>query len=563
MRWLDKFTHRLHSIFARKKADAELSSELEFHLQLEIAQNIAKGMNADEARCAALRELGGVVQVEEQCRESRRVNWLEHMFQDLRFALRAWRRSPGFTLVLVLTLALGIGANTAIFSLVNGILLHPIPFPHPEQLINAAYTGPVPEGAFLGFQQRLKGMEIAVHSWSGFNVNNGGTAVRMNGSQVSSNYFELLCVNAWKGRIFRKGDEMPGQDHVAIISYRLWKTRFGGDPDVVGQWITVNETARQIVGVMPQDFSFPAPSIDLWMPVRIDAQHMWADFLYWMIGRVRPGITLEQARAEFKAAAPQVAAQYPWTMGKDYVAMFNIGPLQHDSAGEIRPTLLLLLGAAALILLVACVNVANLLLAKTATREREIAIRTALGASRRRIIRQLLTESTFFALIGGVVGVLFALGTLNALKALVPDYTLGLAAVRIDLHVMAFSLVLSLLTAVIFGLAPALHATAPDVETSLKSGTLNASLSRRRSRLSSSLVVAEVAMAVILVIGAGLLIKSLYLMLDSTTGIKATTCSPRKSHLPPLSARSVTAASISTPRLYNRFADFLEYEVLR
>jgi len=271
---------------------------------------------------------------------------------------------------------------------------------------------------------------------------------------------------------------------------------------------------------MPRDFSFPAPSIQLWMPVRVDSQHMWADFLYWMIGRVKPGITIEQARAEFKAAAPQVAAQYPWPMGKDYVSMFNIGPLQHDSAGQIRTTLLLLLGAAGLILLVACVNVANLLLAKTATREREIAIRTALGASRRRIIRQLLTESTFFSLSGGLVGVIFALVTLNALKAVVPEYTLGLTAVRIDFPVMVFSLVLSLITGVFFGLAPAMHAAAPDIERTLKSGTQSAGHSRRRNRLSSALVVAEVAMAVILVIGAGLLIKSLYFMLDSKIGIQ-------------------------------------------
>ncbi len=521
MRWIYKFPLRLRSMFFKAKADAELSGELQFHLEHQIEQNIATGMTTEEARSAALREIGGLAQIEEQCRESRRVTWFDHSLQDLRFAMRAWRRNPGFTLVLVMTLALGIGANTAIFSLIDGILLRPLPFPHPEQLVNAAYTGPVPTGAVVGFQQRLKDTEIAADTWSGFNLVSDGNAVRIQGSEVTSNWFTLLGVNPLRGRMFREGDELPGRDNIAIISYSLWQTRFSGDPKIVGRWMTVDETARQIVGVMPRDFTFRTATTELWIPGRVDAQHMWGDFTYWMIGRTRPGVSLAEARAEFKAAAPQVEAQYPWPMGKDYVSMFNIGPLQYDSAGGVRPTLLLLLGAAALILLVACVNVANLLLAKTATREREIAIRTALGASRRRIVRQLLTESVFFAVMGGIVGILFTLVSLNALKSVVPSYTLGLAAVRIDLRVMAFSLVISLITGAMFGMAPALHAAVPDVEKSLKSGTQNVSLSRRRNRLSSALIVAEVAMAVILVIGAGLLIKSVYVLLQSGTGVES------------------------------------------
>lgn len=521
MRWLHSFPLRLRSLFRKSRADRELENELQFHLEQQTEEFMARGMTTEAARNAALRSLGGVAQLEEQCRETRGVNWFEHAVQDLRFALRTWRRNPGFAFVLVLTLALGIGANTAIFSLVNGILLRPLPFPRPEELVNAAYTGPVPEGAVLGFQQRLKSIEIAADSWGGFNLSSDGNAVRIKGSQVTSNWFSLLGVSALKGRVFRKGDELPGQDNIAIIGYGLWQTRFRGDPNIVGQWIKLDETARQIVGVMPRDYTFRSPSLQIWIPVRIDAQNMWGDFLYWMVGRLRPGVSLSAARAEFKSAAPQVAKQFPWAMGNDYVSTFNIGPLQHDSVGDIRPVLLLLLGAAGLILLVACVNVANLLLAKTATREREIAIRTALGASRRRIVRQLLTESSFFALGGGAVGVLFAFVSLNALKTLIPDYTPGLQAVRIDLYVLVFSFAISLITGMMFGMAPALHAAAPDVEQSLKSGTQNASLSRKRNRLSSALVVAEVAMAMVLVIGAGLLIKSVYRMLGSKTGIES------------------------------------------
>jgi putative ABC transport system permease protein len=520
MRWLHQVPLRLRSLFRNVQADREVESELQFHLERQIEEFIARGMRAEEARYAALQSLGGVAQIEEQCRETRGVSWFEHAGQDLRFALRTWFRNPGFTFVLVLTLALGIGANTAIFSLVNGILLRPLPFPNPEQLVNAAYTGPVPEGAVVGFQQRLKSMEIAGDSWGGFNLSSDGDTVRINGSRVTSNWFSLLGVNAFKGRVFRNRDELPGQENIAIISYGFWQTRFHGDPDVVGKWIKLDETARQIVGVLPRDYNFRSPSLQVWIPARVDAEHMWADFEYWMIGRLRPGVSLSAARAEFKTAAPQVTKQFPWKMGNDYAAMFNIGPFQQDAVGRIRPTLLVLLGAAGLILLVACVNVANLLLAKTATRQREIAIRTALGASRRRIVRQLLTESSFFALGGGAVGVVFALVSLNTLKSLVPDYTPGLQAVRIDLYVLVFSFVISLITGVLFGMAPALHATVPDVEQSLKSGTQNASLSRKRNRLSSGLVIAEVGMAVVLVIGAGLLIKTVYVMLDANTGVQ-------------------------------------------
>lgn len=520
MRWIYKFPLRLRSIFSKAKADAELSGELQFHLQKQIDQNTADGMSAEEARYAALRDIGGLSQIEEECRQWRGVNWFEHTVQDLQFAARTCRKNPGFTTVVLLTLALGIGANTAIFSLVNGILLRPLPYPHPEQLLNAAYTGPVPEGAFVEFQQRLKSLDIAAYSWSGFNVTGEGNAVRINGTEVSSNFFSLLGANPLKGRAFRRGDELPGQDHVVIISYGLWQTRFGGDPQIVGRWMEVNDTERQIIGVMPRDFTFPAPSIQMWIPATADAQHMWKDFLFWMIGRIKPGITLESARAEFKAVASQVAVHYPWRMGKDYVTMFNIGPLQHDSVGRVRPTLLLLLGSVVLILLVACVNVANLLLGKSATRQKEIAVRTALGASRRRIVRQLLTESTFFAVAGGIVGVILAYAGLGVLKSFLPSYTPGLATLHIDLRVMVFSLALSLVTGVLFGIAPALHSSVADLEQSLKSGSQTVSLSRKRTRLSSVLVVAEVALAIVLVSGAGLLIKSFYVLLESKTGIE-------------------------------------------
>ena len=520
MRWIYKFPLRLRSIFSRHRADAELSGELEFHLQNQIEHNIAQGMSPQDARNAALCEFGGFQQISEQCRESRGVNWFEHTLQDLRFALRACRKNPGFAAVVMATLALGIGANTAIFSLVNSVLLQPLPYPHSEQLVNAAYTGPVPEGAFVEFQQRLKTVDIAASAWSGFNVRAEGNAVRINGAQTSSNLFTLLGATAFKGRVFRQGDELPGEDQIAIISYGLWQTRFGGDPNIVGRWLTVDDVARRIVGVMPARFTYPAPSSQIWIPGRVDAQHMWTDFSYWMVGRLKPGVDLATARAELKATAPLVVARFPWQMGKNYVTQFDLGPLHYDSVGNVRTTLLLLLGAVGLILLIACANVANLLLSKSATRQREIAVRAALGATRRRIVRQLLTESTVLAVAGGLLGIFLAFSSLNLFKSVFPDYVHGVAAAHIDVTVMLFALCLSLLTALVFGVAPALHGSVADVEQSLRSSSTTAGVTRRRMRLSSVLVIAEVALSVVLVCGAGLLIKSVYRMMQTDPGFE-------------------------------------------
>lgn len=520
-RWIYKLPLRLRSLFRKTKSDNELSEELQFHLQAQIEQFVEKGLSPEEARYAALRELGGLQQIKEECQQMRRMNWVEHMLQDLRFAVRSYLKNPGFALVVIGTIALGIGLNAAIFSLVNGILLKPLPYPDAGSLVNASYTGPLPEGAFVGFQQRLKTLEVAAYSLgSGFNLSGEGNAVRIGGTEVSSNLFSLLGVNAHMGRIFQPGDELPGKDRIAIISYALWQTRFGADKKIIGRWITVDDISRQVVGVMPNDFAFPGVYIQLWVPARVDAQNMWNDFSFWMIGRGKPSASVESERAEFKAVAANVVKDFPWQMGKDYIPMFNIGPLQRDTVGGVRPTLLILLGAVIIILVVACVNVANLLLAKASTREREVAIRSALGASRGRIVRQLLTESTLLALIGGATGVALAFLALSLLKSVLPAYTPRLPDVRVDRYVMCFSLVLSLLTGLMFGLAPALHASQADVDQSLKANGLAAGIGRKRKRISSMLVAIEVALAVVLMSGAVQLIKSVYDLTQAQTGMR-------------------------------------------
>jgi predicted permease len=522
MRWLDKIPLRLRSIFHPGKADHDLSAELQFHLQNLIDQNLSQGMQPEEARDTALRELGGVAQIEGQCREARRISLIENGIQDLRFAFRTMTKNPGFTAVVIITMALGIGVNTAIFSLINGILLRPLPYPEPDQLVNAAYTGPVPQGAVIAFQQRLKNMDVAAcSSGTGFNLSGDGTAVRINGAQTTSNFFSLIGMNSFLGRTFRPGDELPGQDRLAILSYSLWQARFGGDHNIVGRWITVDDIPREIIGVMPVEFAFPSPAVQLWIPGRVDSQSQWADFRYWMIGRLKPGVSLDSARAEFKAVVPQVVSKFPWQMGNDYAPMFDIGSWRTDTSRSVRSTLLILLAAVALILMVACANVANLLLAKSSARQREIAIRTALGASRGRVIRQLLTESTLLALIGGVTGIVLAFAGLSSLKAVLPANTFRLAEVHIDQYVLGFSVLLSLVTGVIFGLVPALHASRLDVEQSLKAGSLASGPNRQKQHFSSALVAAEMALAVVLVSGAALMIKSLVVLTGSPTGLNA------------------------------------------
>jgi putative ABC transport system permease protein len=521
MRWIQKVLLRLQSFFRRDKAESDLSVELDFHLQHLTDENLSSGMSPDEAHYAAMRELGGMEQIREQCREVRYIRLFEQTAQDWRFAFRSFAKNPGFAAVVIVTLALGIGVNTAIFTLVNSILLRPLSFPEPEQLVNASYTGPLPQGAVVGFQQRLKTMELAAYSLgSGFNVSGDGTAVHINGTETTSNLFSLLGVNPLLGRTFRPGDELPGKDRLAILSYGFWQTRFGGSPAVVGRSITVDDIPREIIGVMPADFTFPAASIQLWIPGRVDNKNLWADFRYWMIGRMKRDVSLARARAEFKANAPQVVAAFPWQMGNDYIPMFDIGLWSHDTAGGVRSTLLILLAAVTLILMVACANVANLLLARSSARQREIAIRSALGASRGRVIRQLLTESMLLALAGGVAGVLLAFFGLDLLKSVLPSYTFRLAEVHIDQYVLGFSVLLSLFTGVFFGVMPAFHATRIDVEQSLKAGGQASGQSRNKQRLSSSLVAAEVALAVVLVSGAGLMIKSLFVLTRGETGIQ-------------------------------------------
>jgi predicted permease len=447
---------------------------------------------------------------------------METLLQDLRYGARMLRKNPGFTAVAVLTLALGIGANTAIFSLVDGILLRPLPFAMPQNLVSI--TGTYPKGAFVAMREEMQSLDAAAYfEGHEFNLTGRGEPLRLSGVLVSAEFFSVLGARPELGHPFYPDDDKAGQDSYVILSHALWQQRFGSDPSIIGRSIELEGVSRQVVGVMPADFRFPSTKTQVWIPLHHDPRDTiayWAGDFMPIIGRLRHGSTINQARTEIRMFQSRVFKLFPWPMPAAWNADISVVELHYGMVADVRSRLFLLLGAVGLILLIACVNVANLALSRAATREKEIAVRTAMGAERGRVIRQLLTESVLLAFFGGLLGILFATEGLQLLKATLPADTPRLADAHIDWRVLVFSGGLAILTGFLFGLAPALHSSRAALAESLNSAGRGAAVSISQ-RLSNGLAIAEVAFAVLLVISAGLLIRSFLALSHVDPGFRA------------------------------------------
>src|SRR5215213_3245559 len=528
--WFYTVPLRLRSLFRRGQVEAELNEELRYHLERQIEVNTAAGMSAEEARYAALRAMHGLDQRKEECRDMRRVRLIEDLWQDFRFSLRSLLKRPGFTAIALLSLGLGIGANTAIFSLVNAVILQPLPYQDPDRLIsvygsrNRSTRGSVGPTDFLDYRSQNKTFEQFAASASmilPMNLTGSGEPERLSASAITGNYFDTFGVRPALGRGFSLGNEKTGQDHVTVLSYAFWQTRFGGDPNIVNKTIILDGKAYEVLGVMPAEVVLPQ-DVQLWVPLNFDENPEMkmrnARFLLG-IGKLKEGVTLAQAEADTDLIAAQLEQQYPdsntgWSL--------RLIPLREILVGGSQTMLFILFGAVGFVLLIACANVANLLLVRAAARQKEIAMRTALGASRLRIIRQMITESLLLAIFGGALGALLAVAGVKLLVSL-GEYNIPRTAnVKIDATVLAFTLFISLVTGLLFGLAPALRAMKENLVDALKDGMRGgASDATLKNRTRSLLVVFESAVAVMLLIGAGLLIRSLVALQGVEPGFDA------------------------------------------
>ncbi|MGA2102565.1 MAG: ABC transporter permease [Candidatus Sulfotelmatobacter sp.] len=444
------------------------------------------------------------------------------LFQDVRYALRQLRKSLGFTAVASFTLALGIGANTAIFSLVGGILLQPLPYPRPSELVSV--TGTYPKGAFAAMREQVHTMEVAAYAEGHeFNLSHVGNPVRLTGSAVSAEFFSVLGTRPEVGRSFSAGEDAPGEDRFVILSHDLWEQRFSSDPSIIGRSIELEGVGRQVVGVMPADFHFPSSKTQLWVPLHNEPNNpstYWAGDFMPVIGRLRPGSSAAQAGAEIRLFQSRVLALFPWTMPASWNADVSVVSLRNGMVADVRSRLLLLLGAVALVLMIACANVANLTLSRSVVREKEMGIRAALGAAPRRIVRQLLTESVLLAMVGAALGLGLAAAGLSILKTALPADTPRLLDVHLDWRVLIFTGGLAILTGLVFGLAPALQSSRSPLSESLNAVARGAVVSVSK-RLRASLAIAEVALSVLLVIAAGLLIRSFWSLSHVNTGFQS------------------------------------------
>ncbi len=452
---------------------------------------------------------------------------MNSMMADLRYAVRMLAKSPVFSLIAVLTLGLAIGANTAIFSVVNAVLLRPLPYPQSEQLVRVFGTqptlgeAPTSPANFLEWKDENQVFE-RIGTWvgQGFNLLGGDKPERVIGARVSADLLQLLRVQPALGRLFTNDEDKEGRGQVVVLSYDFWRSRFAGDPNTVRQTITLNDRPYTVVGVMPPGFAFPNTRTQVWVPIAFNAAELATrdtNFID-VLARLNPGVSIEQARANMDAVARSQAERYPQSNSGIGVKIVS---LQEHMVGDVRPMLIVLLGAVVFVLLIACANIANLLLARAAARQREMAIRGALGASRSRVVRLLLTESIVLAVLGGAVGLLLAIWSLDLLVSMKPADLPRLAEIGVNRTVFLFTLAISVITGIVFGLVPALQASKPDLNEGLKECGRGSSGGPRRHRVRAALVVTEIALSLVLLVGAGLMIRSFSRLLAVDPGFKS------------------------------------------
>jgi putative ABC transport system permease protein len=529
MEWFNILMARLRALFRRESVLHDIEEELRIHVEMETERNIERGMPPDEAQAAARKSFGQLSRNTELSYDIRGGGWLETLWQDLRYGTRMLRKQPGFSLITVLTLALGIGANTAIFSVVKAVLLNPLPYHEPDRLVtlSEAHASAGEMGIswpnYQDWQRRAHSFtEMAASRPITLNLTGVEQPLRLSGRAVTWNFFRVLGVQPQLGRDFTSEDDKVGSMPTIILSDSIWKRSFGATPQVLGRTLNLSGTAYTVVGVLPSGFEFSAQedvyaALGGWLKPYPAWYARDSHPALRAVARLKPGNTLTVAQAEMTQIAAQLEREYPTSNSRQTAVVKG---LQANLVGEVRPVLLVLLGAVGFVLLLACVNVANLLLARAPARQQELAVRLALGARRGRLLRQLLTESLLLALLGGAAGVLLGVWLLKGLLSLAPSDLPRLATVQLDGGVLLFTAGITLATGLLFGLLPAWHAMRTELHGMLKEAGRAVGVSGARQRMLNTLLVVEVSLALLLMTGAGLMARTMYRVLQVEPGFR-------------------------------------------
>lgn len=530
MSWPGEFWRRITNLFRRAQFDSELNEEMQLHKDLREIEHREAGANYDDARYTTQQRFGNELKLREESRDMWGWSWLENFLQDVRFGARMLRKNFGFTVVAVLTLALGIGANTAIFSVVHAVLLSSLPYRQPERLVKVwgeLTNQGIPRNFFsdpewfeLSDTNHVFEQVAAYYPNDGANLgSDDGAPQRVTRGRSTASLFPLLGVQPILGRTYSAQEEQLGHNQVVVISYNLWRSYYAGDPNVVGKTMRLYARPYTVIGVLPQGFNFEG-NIQVWIPLPLDRNHPGSrgNHSWNVIGRLKPGVTLAQASTDMTSFAQQLARESPDYYRPDFGWGVYVVPLREELVGQIRPALLILMAAVGIVLLIACANIANLLLARSSAREKEMAIRASLGAGRWRTIRQLLTESLLLSLIGSAGGLALGAWGMIAIRGLHGNILPQIGTVGLDPSVLLFTIVIAVLTGILFGLAPAIQVSKPQLHDALKEGGRGGGGGRSGQRLRNVLVVAEIAFSLLLLTGAGLTIRSFYQLLRVDPG---------------------------------------------